>query len=334
MSLDRAEKLRFSVLDKCLRNEKFKWNLQALLLQVNNALAEDWCSQVSETQLKQDLKVMITDYGAPIAVVKEGSTLFYEYTDPSFSMQNTTLSVDDLAKLEEACSILKQIRSFNHSNDICFVVNLLDHKMKLRPREKMVLHFEDNMAPGNTSHIHSVKEAILSRRVLQVVYRKLGSAQCEVFVVHPYFLKEYQNRWYIFGYSETSKGPRLYALNRVQELKELEREYIENNFIGSDVYFRSLIGVTVNGRSKPEDVALWVSPKLAPFVISKPLHSSQFRENYDQSGLFIQLHVVINPEFISNLLAFGPDVKVLYPGYLADQIKEAAWKTAEQYNKE
>jgi predicted DNA-binding transcriptional regulator YafY len=138
----------------------------------------------------------------------------------------------------------------------------------------------------------------------------------------------------LFGYSETSKGPRLYAIDRIQELQIVDREYIGNKFISSEVYFDSLIGVMVNGSSKAEDIALWISPKMAPFVISKPIHHTQFRENYDHSGLFIQIRLVINPELIATLLGYGPDLKVLYPAHLADQIKETAWKIAEQYNRE
>jgi predicted DNA-binding transcriptional regulator YafY len=332
--MTRAARVRYLIIDKCLRNTKFKWSADSLLFQVNCKLQEDWFAAVSTAQLNEDVKVMSEKYHAPIITVKEGKQLFFEYSDPLYSIKHTPLDTDELNKLQEASQILTQIRNFSFSEDIAYVINRLDNRVKLSQNEHSIVHFDDVGASGFTEHLEAITAAIISTKVLKIVYRKLASSMHDDFIVHPYFLKEYQGRWYLFGYSETSKGPRLYALDRILEMEPVTNVYFENRFISSDIYFNHLIGVLVNGNSKPEDIALWISPKMAPLVLSKPIHQSQFRENFDSSGLFIQLHVVINPELITLLLSYGADLKVLYPAHLADQIKETAWKIAEQYNKE
>ena len=332
--MTRAARVRYLTIDKCLRNTKFRWSADSLLFQVNCRLQEDWFPAVSADQLSEDVNTMILEYHAPIVTVKEGKQHVFEYSDPSYSIQHTSLEGDELAKLQRATSILKDIKNFSLSDDIASAVNRLDNKLKLSQAEDALVHFEMAGAPGSTEHLDAINEAIVSKVVLKISYRKLASSMYTDFIVHPYFLKEYQSKWYLFGYSDTSKGPRLYALDRIVGLDSTGGAYFENKFISSEVYFNHLIGVLVNGSSKPEDIALWISPKMAPFVLAKPIHQSQFRENYDSSGLFIQLHVVINPELVSLLLSYGPELKVLYPLALADQIKETAWKIAEQYNKE
>ena len=334
MPVKRSSKLRLATIDSCLRNVKFKWNWESLLFQVNCKLEENWYNPVTKEQLIEDIEVMMNDFHAPITVLKEGRKIYYEYGDPTFSIHNTPVSPEGLTRIQEASQILKGIRSFNFADDLAFTINRLDNRYKLANSEHTIVHFEEAASGQEAEYIDSIKEAILAKHVLKIAYRKLGSAQQDQFIVHPYFLKEYQGRWYLFGYSETSKSPRLYALDRIQGVGPTDNTYTENRFISSDVYFNQLIGVMVNGSSKPEDIALWISPQAAPLVLSRPIHHSQFRENLDHSGLFIALHVVVNPELISILLSYGADLKVLYPEHLAEKIKETAWKMAEQYNRE
>ena len=77
-----------------------------------------------------------------------------------------------------------------------------------------------------------------------------------------------------------------------------------------------------------EHVLLKFTPNRLPYVLSKPLHSSQKIENRREG--IISINVIPNKELVSELIWFGSDVEVLAPDSLREKIKQ---KIAEMHKK-
>ena len=102
--------------------------------------------------------------------------------------------------------------------------------------------------------------------------------------------------------------------------------------VGTDIekYFDHNIGVTVNP-TPAKDIRLWFSPLQGNYIKTQPQHTSQNTISNDASGLIISLKLIPNYELLQTLLSFGPEVKVLEPLSLQEQMKEMVKKTMKLY---
>jgi predicted DNA-binding transcriptional regulator YafY len=100
--------------------------------------------------------------------------------------------------------------------------------------------------------------------------------------------------------------------------------------IVADFRFDDIIGVTIPPPEvQKEHIELEFDPKRLPYIISKPIHSSQYIVNKERG--IISIDVRPNKELESLILSFGPQVKVLSPEGFQRQIKEKLEENAKKY---
>ncbi|MBW6461210.1 MAG: WYL domain-containing protein [Bacteroidales bacterium] len=139
-------------------------------------------------------------------------------------------------------------------------------------------------------------------------------------VFHPYLLKEYFNRWYVFGYEEYWNALRIYGLDRITEIKPEPGKKFKQPSVSPKEYFRNIIGVTRFEDTEPEKIRLKFSKQQAPYVLSQPIHESQLVEETTGDYTIISLNVHTSPELEILLLGWGSEVEVLEPEQLRKNI--------------
>jgi predicted DNA-binding transcriptional regulator YafY len=149
--------------------------------------------------------------------------------------------------------------------------------------------------------------------VLCIQYQPFHSDEASELIIHPYYLKQYNNRWFLFGLN--SKYGKIFnlALDRIIAVREENILFIENTLCDFNEYFDDIVGVTRLEESAVTEILLSFDLKTAPYIISKPLHGSQKIKSRTDQELVISIEVSPNYELESALLAFGEKVKVLEP---------------------
>ena len=150
---------------------------------------------------------------------------------------------------------------------------------------------------------------------------------------YPYFLKEYRNRWFVFGLEKRSRTVRNLALDRIHGLNISTNErFTENTYFDPSTFFDDLIGVTKNLHSKVEKVRFLAGSSDAPYIQTKPIHRSQqlVEKNNDGSTVF-EIEVVINQELQREFLGFANGITILAPQHLADLIKVKLKRASDNY---
>jgi predicted DNA-binding transcriptional regulator YafY len=88
--------------------------------------------------------------------------------------------------------------------------------------------------------------------------------------------------------------------------------FIDNTNIDFEHYFDDVIGVTIPKEDvKKIIIELQLTPNQYPYVVSKPLHSSQ--RIIDEDNRIITIEVRPNYELDHHILSLGPDITVLSP---------------------
>lgn len=333
MSVNKNALLRYRVLDKCFKNFSRKYYFDDLLDNVNEVLLyEDSTSGGIQTrQLREDIRFMKSEsgYSAPIEMFREGRKGYYRYTDPHFSINNTPLTPTEVEKLKSALVILQRLSGKEEFEWMNELAPLLQDQLGLLDVDKKVMSYESNIDYAGYSMISPAFEAIINKVVLRVVYKPFSGDSYDI-IFHPYYLKQYNNRWFLFGYNESTEVDTWnLPLDRIEHIEQTDKKFIENDLDWDD-YFYDIIGVSKMSE-EVEEVELLFTKEQAPYVETKPIHPSQKSYQQDNGSLLVKLSVGLNFELQSQLLSFGDQVKVLKPQILSEQIKSRLKKGFDQY---
>lgn len=336
MPVNRNALIRYRTIDNCLQNRHRKWTLDDLIDACSDALYEfeGIDSGVSRRTVQADIETMRSNklgYEAPIVVVDKK---FYAYADKGYSITNIPLNQQDMTVLTEVAALLQQFKGFSHFTDLNEMVTKLEDKIYTqKTHSPPVVDFEKNDHLKGIEHIEAIRKAIVNKQVLCVTYQSFKARQASTFCFSPYLLKEYRNRWFALGLSHQRHLPLLtLALDRIQTFEtDKEEKYRENTLIDLATYYQDCIGVTKSPGQKDCEVIFWIEEEHAPYIITKPLHSSQKLIHVDAGGRIFSIRVVPNFELERELLGFGGKIKVLGPRILVKKMKDELKKMQAYY---
>lgn len=318
MPVSKNALIRYKTIDRCLRNRYRRWTLDDLIEACSDALYEyeGRDESVSRRTVQLDIQMMRSEklgYNAPIKVV---DNKYYIYEDPDYSITESPLSPQDIEKMGEAVSVLRQLSGFQEFSGMEDIMGRLEDRVNMaRERTRPVIFFEKNDRLKGLEHIKPLHAAILAQHPVRMTYQSFRARVPSTFILHPYALKEYNNRWFVFGTKPKVSYVVNLALDRIVSIVEdASVPFIKRPDFDPETYFDDLVGVTKMPGDKPEKVRFWVSRDNAPYIKTKPLHSSQMtvESNEDGSAVF-ELNVIVNRELVRLLLGFAEDLKVLSP---------------------
>ncbi|MEN7548097.1 WYL domain-containing protein [Rapidithrix thailandica] len=334
MPVNRNALIRYKTIDACLRNRYKRWTLDMLIDTVSDALYEyeGIDKGISRRTIQADIQMMRSDklgYNAPIVVVERK---YYTYEDPNYSITNIPLSDQDLHRMNEAVEVLKQFKGFSHFNKLNEVVQKLeDHVYAASHKQRPVIDFEKNEDLKGLEHLDTIYHAITQKMTLDISYQSFKAKAANRFFFHAWWLKEFKNRWFVVGVRGNKQDITTLALDRIVEVKATEEVPCrENNSLHPEDYYKEVIGVTVS-QTRPANVRIWISKQHAPYVETKPLHSSQELIERTEEGIVVQIKVQLNFELEKEIMGFGEGMKVLAPERLRKRIKYKMLMAAQLY---
>lgn len=337
MPINRNTLLRYKTIDKMLRYGK-QATLEELLYACNDALCQViGYGKVSRRTVQHDIEEMrysqSLGYHAPIIVVDRK---FYTYEDLNYTITKVPLSSDDLFRLTEAVDLLKQMSSFKGFDGVEDVVNRLeDHVASMRYKAEPVILLESNERLRGLQHMTVLHEAIVEHNPLRITYQPFY-VEASSFCFSPYILKEFRNRWFVFGKRHDSMDTAIVnlALDRIESIEEAPKgsKYQFDFDFDPQAYFNDIIGVTRYFNLPIEHIVFKATSQQAPYIRTKPLHHSQkeIETTLDGAVLF-SIDVIPNHELERDLLGYGEGITVLSPESVVGRIRERLRLTVEKY---
>lgn len=325
MAQNKNALIRYKTIDKCLQNHYKQWTLEDLINACSEALYEFEGKEnpVSKRTIQLDIQQMRSEklgYNAPIEVYDKK---FYRYADEDFSITDIPLTETDINVLTETVSMLKQFKDFSLFNDVSDIVQRLEDKIYAeKSHTQPVIHLDKNEKLKGLPFLEQIYQAIIKKIVLVVIYKSFKSNEANQFTFYPFLLKEFNNRWFMVGKRKESHPISNLALDRIEHLDfNFQMPFISSNF-DADAFYKNVIGVTVNTGVQPQAIRLWIDATNAPYVLTKPLHSSQRHLQTNEDGsIIINLFLIENYEMERVFLGFGNGLVVLKPERLRNRIK-------------
>ena len=176
--------------------------------------------------------------------------------------------------------------------------------------------------PDGEQYLPDILEALKKNLVLGMTYQSFTRDEANSFVIEPYCLKAFKQRWYLVARSPYYNKIMIYALDRVQWLGLTEKSFkYPKNFIPEE-FFDDCFGIIADQNVNIETVKFKVSAGQANYLRSLRLHQSQHEiERTDEYSIFT---VRLRPtfDFRQEILSQGSDIEVLEPKWFRDEIAE------------
>ena len=279
---------------------------------------------VSHETIQKDIKMMKkarpNGFGAPIKFDFQQQE--YLYTDPNFTINGVKLTREDASVLEESLVLIK-----------CMLRTELGDKLR-HAMEKVLSTSIEEVDFNERYPILKTMEPPRSRGYefmdLLLDCCKVGipisfvhySYKNEVFkpvVLHPYVVREFENRWYVFGYSAKHDALRSFGLDRIYEPIKLDLHYKKGNTKQILSFLNDMYGVFSLGVEEPIEVVLNADPLTTKFFTAYPIHESQVVSKSPSGYSEISLTLIPTMELIHLVWSYGPSMHISSPDWLKEK---------------
>jgi predicted DNA-binding transcriptional regulator YafY len=333
MAITKYPLIRYKILDKCFRNTGKKYFIEDLIKECENVILEmdSESSGISVRQIREDIAFMKSAEGWSIEIEdnRVGRKMYYRYVDPNFSINNMPLNEIEINRLMEAVDTLSQFKGMPQFKWLNELLPKLQQGISIK--KEIIIEFDNNEYLKGIDYLGQIYNAIYYKKVLLIEYQPFESESSINFTIHPHYLKQYNNRWFLFGFNnENEKADWNLAIDRINKITEVSIKYKANEIDWSD-YFEDIIGVTKPIDTLPEKIILHFYGKTGKYMETKPIHGSQKSNWITNDTLELKLNLIINYELERLILSYADTVKVIHPLELENKIKERLKQAANLY---
>lgn len=334
---------RITILDECFSSRTGAYTLERLI----NIIAEKLETSVSRKTIQNDIRYIketiettnsslfdFSEYSVFIPKLFNGKKTIYRYSNPELSLGSQLLSKSDQQQLEETLAILSRYRN---RQDFYWLDELF-------PRIKTafnivhedyngLISYQSNRDYSGQSRLGTLYNQLIRKKVLIIQYKRFNDENSYLRKIHPYHLKQYNNRWFLFGYEESEKytGITNLPLDRIYEITETVDDVKPNTIEWGD-YFDEIIGVSHPQDQKRIEIKLRFTKKRIPYVLTKPIHgASQRLDKSDPEERTIIINLLPNKELYQTLLSFGSDLEVLSPELVRTEMQKIVVELNKKY---
>ena len=323
MAQNKGAIVRYRAIDRCLRSKHGKYGIEELRRACEEALYDVFMEHrtVSRRQIYDDLNHMESNagYRAEIEHYRDGKKMYYRYADQEFSIEKTPISHEEIDQLKETILMLNRFKGMPQFEWMEEILSKLEDKFHLKSSDDSVIGFEQNLDLKGLENITPLFEAIVNKQVLNIRYKSFKKNKPITCEVHPYYLKQYNNRWFLFGWNTEFGAITNFALDRIEAVSHMLGEYKPKPAgLDFDEYFEDVVGVTIP-KGKVEHIVMRVAPDRYPYIKNKPLHPSQHN---DDKVFRVSIDVIPNNELIALLLSFGSQLEVLEPQSVREMMRD------------
>ncbi len=344
--------VRYQILDRLLADRNHDYSLDDLTEIVADELVEidPESDGVTRRTIEKDIQFLET-VNTPPADIKRYTLHVYsrekqktvrkhclKYADPGFSIFNQDMSDEERELLAGALTLLGHFDGLPQFEQL----ENLRLKVRLRQRKSKVISLTKN--PVEKSNIlGQLFNTIINKQVIRLNYHRFKEDHDRVFILSPYLLKEFNRRWYLIGKDYEDETIRNLALDRIVSVEQLPAYKYEIPRGDVNERYNDVIGITYIADEPLQHIVFWVSDESDDYVQTKPLHHSQkclsesterrLRKKHPalKGGTFFSIDCKKNYELIRELISFGPELLIISPEGLQQEVANRIVKMVERY---
>lgn len=178
-------------------------------------------------------------------------------------------------------------------------------------------------------HFENVAQATVRRNRLEMLYFTKSRNERNTRVVSPQRLIHYKENWYLVAWCHKAEAPRVFALDSVEDAKVLKEPAFEADKTAVDAMVGKDFGIFAGGDRKW--AKLRFSALQARWVEAEVWHLEQKVSHLDDGTLVLEVPYSDQRELLLDVLKFGPEVEVLEPPELREEVRSRLRRALSQY---
>ncbi len=314
--------IREIVIDRCLQTRGGR-TVPQIMKACNEALdLQGYRLITSANTIREDFVTIANRWHVVIDARRSGRHIYYSYRDPDFSIFKIPLSQEDITKVYGALEVMER---FKGQGGFSWIEELSAHlrtSLHMGKNTKSYISYDDNAQLRGMQYFAQLHEYIRAQQPIVVEYRPYLNPEVLEETIHPYFLKQFNCRWFLLGYNPKYEGISNFALDRIMAIHKADVKYIPNEKYDFEELYKDVIGVTITD-GPVEEVLIEVDGQQYQYVSSKPMHPSQHLVRYEDNGnAIISLNVVPNFELRQAIASYGKRMTVLAPEHLKKEMMQ------------
>lgn len=321
---------RYLILDKLFRNPNGHYRFYDLLDVVNEEMRLKGFDPISERTLHEDINIMRSEdkgFGVKLKHWFEGKERIYQYEKLSFSIMKMPLTLKQRKQLGSTLQMLSHLRGLPNYRWLDETLVLLKEEFGVKDIGVGSVHFQQCDKANWLELFMPLYEVVKEPKVIAVKYHRFGRPSRER-IVHPYQLKQYNNRWYLVGLEERLRPRCKYAvlaLDRIEGFRILKDEsFIPANIEDVENYYRGIVGVSRLPEGFPMEIRIKAYYPAAWYLGTKPLHKSQEPVEKGKDFVTYKLTVMENEELVQQLLVYADQIEILEGEWIKKKLVERA----------
>lgn len=277
---------------------------------------------VSRATINRDFDTMRTFMQAPIVHNRVQRGYHYDPAAPAFELPGLWLSQDELHALLTIIQLLEGIQGGLLGDQVKplknrirqllsqggFTAETITRHMVLKPFAQRTLQ----VASFNT-----VATAVLDGRMLAFGYHGRARGEASQRLVHPHRLVFYRDNWYLLAFCEQAQALRLFSLDRITDAVVHKEPIQPYDAASLNHYLETNVGI-FGGATQARAVLRFTAAR-ARWVADECWHPQQVGR-WVGDAYELTVPYADPRELILEILKYGPDVEVIAPADLRQEV--------------
>lgn len=286
---------------------------------------------ISERTFKADIKRMkeecLVDHKIYLKYDRKTELYgYYKFADGKYEVTNEFSFSSALYEDEKNAlyHIMALIASFPNLQQMEVVHDLLERlglKAGIMHPEKFKDYVQLDFVPdfkGN-KHLGDLLFNVVNEEVIEINYQPFEDKR-DFAIVHPYFLQEYNNRWFLWAFRENHPEHPMgvihtYALDRIESTRVLDIDFNnkprEKYKVYPHTYLKNIVGNRLEPNKEKQEIQFKIRNNRAKYLETKKIHQSQVRIGNDDVWTTFKIEVIPNLELRSIFRSYGDDCELI-----------------------
>lgn len=293
--------------------------------------------EISPATLKRDLKRLRDQHGMPIRYDRDRGGYVLDAGEASLELPGLWFRPDEIHALLAMRHLLASIEPggllAGHLEPLRAklesALSAGGHRAQVLARRVRVLSLGARQL--EPEHFMTIGHALLERRRVEIVYFQRSRSGRNRREISPQRLVHYRDNWYLDAWCHWREALRTFSLDAIESAQQLDRQAIDIPDDELDAILGA--GYGIFSGAAVQWATLRFSPERSRWVSSERWHSEQ-RGQWDDDGRWVLTVPYSDPrELVMDILRHVPEVEVLAPGDLRDEVFSRLRRGFQQHEK-
>jgi predicted DNA-binding transcriptional regulator YafY len=318
MPINKSAFRRYKVIDMLLQNKMKRYpTMQEIIEACYEKLGVDTSAETIQKDIAQMRMLPPDGFDAPILYNRSKGG--YEYTNPDFSLLGVQLSDLDIETIKESAELLQLVggsrvsEKFNNAIEKIFTT-VLEEFPNHKHSEK---HIQTMVPPPSRGfeHFDLFYAACIHKQPVSFIHYSYKKRTFSSIIIHPSLIKEFENKWYVVGYSEKHQEVRTFGMDRIFSPFALRKKFVTLDDSTLKSMQQDYYGVFPIPNQPKQQITIEASALATNYFLAYPIHSSQEVEKQPHGSAIIHFELIPTLELTRLFLSHGYHVKVQSPSW-------------------